>query len=191
MAGTVTLFVIRDLFAERLADDSPPELSEVTTVLSNETAFSYFGAVGLNLFDFMPADPVDGDQTLTAYADIWRLIFELLTLNDFSPAILEAAGIQDTEQRPDNNVLAILGRMRSLMDQVSDIADDEALFQLAGLEDQLRRAADDGERLELLIEVLEGGALFPTLFERITIGMRPAATPSGVDPEGPTPISAF
>ena len=59
MVGTPTLFLVRDLVAERLSEQQQAKLQTALQHINAEPAYSYLGALGVNLFDFVPTTPPD------------------------------------------------------------------------------------------------------------------------------------
>lgn len=173
MVGTSTLFTLRDLVVERIDSGGAPNLDEIADVMKAHPDFSYFGALGLGIFDFLPDE--------NPYVRIWREVFELLTFHNVSEEQLAAAGVVDTEQTPSNTVLSILNRIRSLVSRVSELADDEKLFELGLLRDELEQlAGDDRARFDLFGKLILEGGLLQRIGALIFDNMRPAATPEGV-----------
>ncbi|WP_299915964.1 hypothetical protein [uncultured Roseobacter sp.] len=168
MVGTPSLFLVRDLVTERLSQQPQDKLQTALQHINAEPAYSYLGALGVNLFDFVPAtppgliDPTDSGRRYDAHAAIWRELF----------TILSDPNAQDD---PERNILSVLRRVRALIRQISDIADEEDLLKFVPLQDDMERFEDDQEIIEDFIPRLTNDAVFAPIFDLITIASRPFA----------------
>jgi len=171
------MFIVRDLVADRLSTAEQSVLQEAFEHLTAEPEYSYFGALGVNLFDFIPSTPLGEDNNeaaggrLDAYSAIWREMFRILS-------------DEENPEDPNRNILAVLQRARTLINDISEIADDEALFKLAGLQDRIEQVGHDREIIDAFLPKLSNPQLFQNVNDLINEGMGPVAA---VEPGAPIP----
>lgn len=171
MVGTPTHFLIHDLTLERLESQPEEILQTARAHMQAEPLYAALGALGVNLFDFIPvtATADASGRRLDAQAAIWRAIFAIL-VDPIEP------------DDPNRNVLAVLRRIRTLISDISSAADDESLTQLAALRDRLEEFEEDREVLDAFLPRLGNPALFQPVSTLITTAARPSAAVDTGDP---------
>ena len=168
MVGTPTLMLIHDLTMERLSSQPQDTLQGAREHMAAEPSYATLGSLGVNLFDFIPSTPpdlegqdIDG-RRLDAHAAIWRELFSILS----DP---------DAPDDPNRNILAVLRRVRSLVADISAIAEDESLPQLAGIRNRLEAFEADRDVINNFLPRLVGPDLYREIFDLITAASRPYA----------------
>ncbi len=76
MPGIVSQFVLLDLVVKRMQASSDPAQAAIAQALTSEPAYANLGAVGPDLFDFMPNDLTPGKLgTASLPAQFWQIIY--------------------------------------------------------------------------------------------------------------------
>lgn len=160
------MLLTHSLILERLSSQPQERLQTAFQHMTAEPIYASIGALGVNLFDFIPSTPAGipgqdlGDRRLDAYAAIWRELFTILS----DP---------DAQDDPNRNILAVLRRVRSLVTDISEIAEAEALFELAGIRDRLEGFEADREVIENFLPRLSSRELYREIFDLIAVASRP------------------
>ena len=164
MLGIPTLFRIHELTIERLASSPDADLRAIAAAMRNYPEYSYLGAIGPTLADFIPSPPRPEEwQTPSNWlVVIWKAIFEIVG-GDGTPA---NPGLQKI----------YLG-LQNLLQRLDAIADAEDLMALdaennSGSTGDLALLADALRRLVTRVSSPNGLAV--GIAGAIGNGMRPA-----------------
>lgn len=166
MLGIPTQFEILKLTIAKLETSGDAVLNNIAQVMKDNSAYAHLGAMGPALADFLPADPLPaGEEYPEDYALIWKIVFGLIG--------------------GDLGLHATLEKIRTLMEQIQVIADNEDVDAICALKDtdfeeQITKASED---FASLVGVLESQAL--TITTIIGGGLKPKISTGG--PHDPVP----
>lgn len=165
MPGIVTNFKLLDLVSDALSASPDATLQAVAGIINNNKGWAYFGAVGANLADFIPATaPTPGKPSGNQYLELWKIVFSI-------------AGGNGTEDNP--GLFATLSRMNDFLDRVEDIALREDLDDLKAMESEIDTINEAAAELADIVADVQNVAI--PIGSIIEGGMRPSvcAVPDG------------